>query len=178
MHLRFDNGARGHLWNTTIAPGNENGLGFRVHGSGGGLSWHQEHPNRLRFAPTGRQPRILTRGGFETSASADAATRVPAGHPEGYLEAFANLYAEIADLLQPDGAAARARACARRSGTGARGGLHARGPRVEPGGRPLRAPGVRGVAVGRGRQGPSAPASGGTRPVDTPARGPTIARPA
>jgi predicted dehydrogenase len=101
MHLRFGNGARGYLWNTTIAPGNENGLSFRVHGSGGGLAWHQEHPNHLRFAPTGRQPRILTRGGFETSAAADAATRVPAGHPEGYLEAFANLYAEIADLLQP-----------------------------------------------------------------------------
>ena len=121
MHLRFDNGARGHLWNTTIAPGNENGLGFRVHGSGGGLSWHQEHPNHLRFAPTGRQPRILTRGGFETSASADAATRVPAGHPEGYLEAFANLYADIADILQPVGAAARGESLCPTVEDGARG---------------------------------------------------------
>ena len=121
MHLRFDNGARGHLWNTTIAPGNENGLGFRVHGSGGGLSWHQEHPNHLRFAPTGRQSRILTRGGFETSAAADAATRVPAGHPEGYLEAFANLYAEIADLLQPAGGTARGESLCPTVEIGARG---------------------------------------------------------
>ena len=96
MHLRFDNGARGYLWNTTLAPGNENGLSFRIYGSRGGLSWHQEHPNHLRFTPTRGQTRILTRGGFETSASADAATRVPSGHPEGYLEAFANLYTEIA----------------------------------------------------------------------------------
>lgn len=108
MHLRFGNRARGYLWNTTIAPGNENGLSFRVHGSSGGLVWHQEHPNHLRYTPTNAQPQILTRGGFKTSAAADSVTRVPSGHPEGYLEAFANLYTEVADLLQPADDQARA----------------------------------------------------------------------
>ena len=108
MHLRFDNGARGYLWNTTIAPGNENGLSFRIHGSHGGLSWHQEHPNHLRYAPLNGQPQILSRGGFKTSPSADAVTRIPSGHPEGYLEAFANLYTEIADRLQAGEGHARA----------------------------------------------------------------------
>ena len=83
-------------------------------------------------------------------------------HPEGYLEALANLYAEIADLLQPDGAAARGESSCPTVRDGARGVTFMLAAlEFEPGGRPLRAPGVRGVAVGRGRQGPSAPASGG-----------------
>lgn len=99
MHLRFDNGARGYLWNTTVAPGNENGLSFRVYGAKGGLAWHQEHPNHLLHSPLNVPTRILTRGGFGTGPAVRSTSRVPAGHPEGYLEAFANLYAEIADAV-------------------------------------------------------------------------------
>ena len=99
MHLRFDNGARGYLWNTTVAPGNENGLSFRVYGAEGGLAWHQEQPNHLLHSPLNAPTRILTRGGFGAGPAAQATARVPAGHPEGYLEAFANLYAEIADAV-------------------------------------------------------------------------------
>lgn len=121
MHLRFDNGARGFLWNTTLAPGNENGLSFQIYGSRGGLSWQQEHPNHLRFTPTNKQTRILTRGGFETSPAADAATRVPSGHPEGYLEAFANLYTDIALDLQPVDQDARAQNLCPTVKAGARG---------------------------------------------------------
>jgi predicted dehydrogenase len=108
IHLHFNNGARGYLWNTTIAPGNENGLSLRVFGSKGGLRWSQEHPNQLFHSPLNRQTVVLSRGGFEVSSSARAWTRVPSGHPEGYLEAFANLYTEIADAIldREDGAPA------------------------------------------------------------------------
>lgn len=99
MHLRFGNGARGVLWNTTVAPGNENGLSIRVYGCKGGLQWAQEHPNHLRHSPLNRPSVILTRGGVTATPTARAATRVPAGHPEGYLEAFANLYTEIAAAI-------------------------------------------------------------------------------
>jgi predicted dehydrogenase len=99
MHLRFSNGARGTLWCTTVAPGNENGLRIRVYGSLGGIEWAQEHPNHMTFARKGEQPRVLSRGGFEQTPSARAATRLPSGHPEGYLEAFANLYRDVADAI-------------------------------------------------------------------------------
>lgn len=99
LHLRFENGARGMLWNTTAAPGHENGLAIRVFGSEGGLAWAQEHPNHLRFTARDAQPVTLSRGGFGSGAAAAAWTRVPSGHPEGYLEAFANLYAEIAEAI-------------------------------------------------------------------------------
>jgi predicted dehydrogenase len=99
MHLRFSNGARGHLWCTTVALGNENGLSFRVFGSKGSLAWSQEQPNHMVFARLGEQPRTLTRGGYDGTPAALAATRLPSGHPEGYLEAFANLYSEIADAI-------------------------------------------------------------------------------
>ncbi len=99
LHLRFDNGARGFLWNTTIAPGNENGLSIRVFGSKGGLEWWQEHPNHMRYTPINGTTQILTRGGPKASPAAQAVTRVPSGHPEGYLEAFANLYTEVAAAI-------------------------------------------------------------------------------
>src|SRR6202044_3276605 len=91
--------ARGYLWCTTVALGNENGLRFRAFGSEGGLAWSQEQPNHMIFTRTREQPRILTRGGYDVTPAAAAATRLPSGHPEGYLEAFANLYGEIADAI-------------------------------------------------------------------------------
>jgi predicted dehydrogenase len=82
-----------------VAPGNENALRLRVYGEKGGLEWQQEEPNQLRFAPLGQAPRTLTRAGTGLGVAATHATRVPAGHPEGYLEAFAQLYADTAELL-------------------------------------------------------------------------------
>jgi len=100
MLLRFENGARGMLWSSQVAPGNENGLRLRVYGEQGGLEWSQEHPNQLRFAPVGRPPRVLSRGGPSLGTDAARATRIPSGHPEGYLEAFANLYRDLAEQIR------------------------------------------------------------------------------
>jgi predicted dehydrogenase len=97
--LRFQGGARGHLWCTTVAVGNENGLRIRIYGSAGGLDWSQEHPNHMRFTRYGEQPVTLSRGGHATSPSAAVSTRIPAGHPEGYIEAFANIYRDTADIV-------------------------------------------------------------------------------
>ena len=99
MHLRFEGGARGLLWNTSVATGNENGLSIRIFGAKGGLKWHQETPNALEFAPLKCAKRTLTPGGFETGRANKDWERVPCGHPEGYQEAFANLYAEIGESI-------------------------------------------------------------------------------
>ncbi len=100
MLLRFENGARGMLWGSQVAPGNENGLRLRVYGEKAGLEWSQEHPNQLRFAPVGQPPRMLSRGGPNLGVDAPRATRIPSGHPEGYLEAFANLYRDLAEQIR------------------------------------------------------------------------------
>ncbi len=99
MLLRFNGGARGALWCSQVASGLENGLRLRVYGERAGLEWAQEHPNQLRFAPLGEAPRTLYRGLATLSEDARQATRIPAGHPEGYLEGFATLYRDAADLL-------------------------------------------------------------------------------
>lgn len=96
MLLRFKGGARGMLWSSQVAPGNENGLQLRVYGSRGGLEWRQENPNQLMHSPLGEPTRILTRNGPGLGDAAMAAARIPAGHPEGYLEAFAQLYRDFA----------------------------------------------------------------------------------
>jgi len=98
--LRFENGARGMLWSSQVAPGNENGLRLRVYGEKAGVEWQQEHPNQLRFTPVGNPPRTLSRGGPGLGADAPRATRIPSGHPEGYLEAFANLYRDLAEQIR------------------------------------------------------------------------------
>jgi predicted dehydrogenase len=94
--LRYANGARGMLWASQVAPGNENGLRLRVYGTKGGFDWVQANPNVLMWSPLGESTRIVTRGGPEAGAAAARVTRVPPGHPEGYLEGFANIYSEIA----------------------------------------------------------------------------------
>jgi predicted dehydrogenase len=99
MLLRFDGGARGMLWSSQVAPGNENALRLRVYGDKGGLEWAQEQPNVLWHTPFGEAPRMIRRGGAGASPVAAHATRVPAGHPEGYLEAFAQLYRDIAEQI-------------------------------------------------------------------------------
>jgi predicted dehydrogenase len=99
MLLRFQGGARGMLWCSQVAPGNENGLRLRLYGSAGGLEWAQEQPNLLLHAPFGEPPRMIRRGGAGASPAAAQATRIPAGHPEGYLEAFAQLYRDVAEQV-------------------------------------------------------------------------------
>lgn len=98
--LRFAGGAKGMLWASQVAPGNENGLRLRVYGSKGGLEWAQEEPNTMRFTPFGQPSRLLTRAGAGATAPAARVSRIPSGHPEGYLEAFANLYAEAAQAIR------------------------------------------------------------------------------
>lgn len=98
--LRFAGGARGMLWASQVAPGNENGLRLRVYGNKGGLEWSQEEPNHLWFTPFGEPKRLLTRSGAGAGSEAARVSRVPAGHPEGYLEAFATIYAEAARAIR------------------------------------------------------------------------------
>jgi len=93
--LRYANGARGMLWASQMATGCENALKLRVFGSKASLSFDQEHPNDLWFTPQGGCAQRITRGRAH-SAAAQAATRVPSGHPEGYIEAFAQLYRDAA----------------------------------------------------------------------------------
>ncbi len=97
--LRFEGGARGMLWSSQVAPGNENALRIRVYGEKGGLEWEQEDPNRLWFSPLGEPKRLITRMGAGAGLAANRVSRVPPGHPEGYLEGFANIYREAADAI-------------------------------------------------------------------------------
>ncbi len=100
--LRFQGGAKGMLWASQVAPGNENGLQLRVYGDKGGLSWRQDNPNQMWYTPFGEPQQLITRGGAVAAGGAGVAGRIPAGHPEGYLEAFATLYAEFADVIRGD----------------------------------------------------------------------------
>src|SRR6267378_6588555 len=84
--LRYANGARGSLWASQVAPGNENNLSLRVYGSKGGIEWHQEQPNHLYWSPFGEPTRLLSRAAAGLGATATRVSRIPAGHPEGYLE--------------------------------------------------------------------------------------------
>lgn len=101
--LRFEGGARGYIWASQVAIGNENNLTLEVYGSQGSLKWAQENPNVLTYAKSGAAPQIITRGSAVARPAAAAVTRIPAGHPEGYLEAFATLYREAAEAIRtPD----------------------------------------------------------------------------
>src|SRR5262249_23804802 len=84
MLLRLSDGARGMLWASQVAPGNENNLRLRIYGDRGGLDWRQEDPNHLWLTPYGAPAQLLRRGGAGTGPAAANATRLPAGHPEGY----------------------------------------------------------------------------------------------
>ena len=98
--LRFDGGARGMLWCSQVAPGNENALRLRVYGEKGGLEWEQENPNYLWFTPLGEPKRLITRNGAGAGDAAARMSRIPPGHPEGYLEGFANIYSEAAEAIE------------------------------------------------------------------------------
>lgn len=100
LMMRFVGGAKGMLWASQIAPGHENGLRLRVYGEKGGLEWAQENPNQLWFTPFGEPKRLITRGGSTAVPAAQRVTRIPAGHPEGYLEGFATIYREAAAAIR------------------------------------------------------------------------------
>ena len=103
--LRFDNGARGRidglaggrgLMASQVAVGDENALKIRIYGEKGGIEWRQEEPNTLLVKRTDRPTEIVRVGNGYMGAAAKANTRTPAGHPEGYIEAFANIYRNFA----------------------------------------------------------------------------------
>ncbi len=98
--MRYQGGAKGMLWCSQVAPGNENGLRLRVYGTKGGLEWAQEDPNYLWFTPFGQPKRLLTRGGAGSGPEAARVSRIPPGHPEGYLEGFATIYHEAARAIR------------------------------------------------------------------------------
>ncbi len=98
--LRFDNGSKGILFASQIAVGEENNLNIRVYGEKGGIEWHQQEPNTLVVKWLDKPVQVLRTGVGELSEAAQTATRIPAGHPEGYLEAFANIYKNFAKCVQ------------------------------------------------------------------------------
>ena len=90
--MRYAGGARGVLTCSQVCIGRENSLSIRVHGERGSLEWRQEHPNHLQVADAAGGWRLVTRGGPGAGPEAAAVTRLPGGHPEGFHDAFANLY--------------------------------------------------------------------------------------
>jgi predicted dehydrogenase len=97
--LHFDTGAKGVLWASQIAIGEDNGLSLRVYCEQGSLHWRQEEPNTLRVDRLDKPPALHRSGSSHTSLAATATARLPAGHPEGFIEAFANLYRDFYSAL-------------------------------------------------------------------------------
>ena len=97
--LRFSNGARGTLWASMAAIGNEHGLRIRVYGDRGSLAWHHEDPCHLRYCPLDGPQQILAQGADGLSDEAKRWTRAGLGHPEGFFESFANIYTEVAEAI-------------------------------------------------------------------------------
>lgn len=93
-------GAKGMIWASQVAVGHENGLKLRVYGTKGGIEWVQADPNYLWFTPFGQPKQLITRAGAGAGPAAARVTRVPSGHPEGYLEGFANIYSEAARAIR------------------------------------------------------------------------------
>jgi predicted dehydrogenase len=98
--LRYAGGARGVLWASQVASGNENEISLRVYGTRGGLGWCQREADQLIWSPLGDTRQIITRNGAGADAANRRLSRVPGGHPEGYLEAFANIYVEAAAAIR------------------------------------------------------------------------------
>jgi len=98
--LHFTNGARGILTVSQISTGQENNLRIRVWGTGGALEWHQEHPNYLYYTPADGPVQVMSRGSGYLCEEAQRATRIPAGHPEAFIEAFGNVYLNATDTMR------------------------------------------------------------------------------
>jgi predicted dehydrogenase len=97
--LRYEKNVRGMLWASQVAPGNDNHLGLRIYGDKAGIAWRQEKANELLFTPYGEPPRTIARNGAGSLPAAAHASRLPSGHPEGYLEGFAQLYTDLAEQI-------------------------------------------------------------------------------
>lgn len=139
VNFRMDGGAVGRLWTSSVAIGRQHGLTLQVFGESGGLRWAQEQPNQLYWTPLGGRVQTIERGEAGLSPEADRASRVTIGHAEGMPLAFANIYADLAEIIRaekevrsPDPAA----------------GLY---PRAEDGLRSMAA--VHGAVASSGRQG-------------------------
>jgi predicted dehydrogenase len=98
--LRFTSGAKGFLTASQISAGYENNLNIRIFGTKAGLTWHQEHPNYLTYAPADEPVQILSRGNDYLCEAAQRAARLPWGHPEAFFEAFANVYLNATDTMR------------------------------------------------------------------------------
>ncbi len=99
--LRFAGGAKGMLWASQVAVGNENNVQLGVYGDKGGLTWQQEQANEISFSLFGKAPQRITRGGPSGHpASSTSIIRMPNGHPEGYLEGFATIYSQVAAAIR------------------------------------------------------------------------------
>jgi len=99
LTLRMENKARASIWVSSSATGGENGLKIRVYGTEGAVEWFQDEPNHLKFTPLNKSSRIITRSNNEVSNFSLQSSRLAAGHPEGFFEAFANIYTEFADAI-------------------------------------------------------------------------------
>jgi Predicted dehydrogenases and related proteins len=97
--LRLNNKARGSIWVSSAATGGENGLKIRVYGTKGGIEWFQDDPNQLKFTALDQPINIITRASSKVSDFSIRSSRIAAGHPEGFFEAFANIYTEFADSI-------------------------------------------------------------------------------
>ena len=100
MIVRMNNKARGSIWVSSAATGGENGLKIRVYGTKGAVEWLQDDPNILKFTELNSSTKIITRASDVVSDLSIQSSRVAAGHPEGFFEAFANIYTEFADSIQ------------------------------------------------------------------------------
>ena len=99
LTLRMQNKARASIWVSSTATGGENGLKIRVYGTKGAVEWFQDEPNHLKFTPLNKSARIITRSSNDVSNFSIQSSRLAAGHPEGFFEAFANIYTEFADAI-------------------------------------------------------------------------------
>lgn len=102
VNLRFDGGAVGRLWTSSIAIGRQHGLTLQVFGEKGGLRWAQEQPNQLYWMPLGERLQVIERGEANLSPEADRTSRVTIGHAEGMPLAFANIYADLAEAIRAE----------------------------------------------------------------------------
>ena len=98
--VRYEGGAKGILYASQVSCGEENNLTIRVYGTEAGLEWKQEHPNELKFMAKNQPAQILRRGNAYLSDAAKKAGRIPPGHPEAFIEAFANIYLAIAEAIR------------------------------------------------------------------------------
>jgi len=99
MLVEYENGVNGAYWCSQIAAGKLNGLTIRIYGSEGALEWEQHYPDYLKYTPKGKPTETLSRGTGYITEKAGAYSRIPSGHPEGLIVAFANIYKNIISAI-------------------------------------------------------------------------------